>query len=453
MIIANQRGPASIFTAPDAPFSLNLHPTFPELKFQNIFPSKGGESVEGKLLGRRNLLAGAALAALGFPALGRTQDGRLFGIDLPDQLTRLLPADVARYARIAEAVVALESSADRRGLPPSPLTFDGGLPLTDLAGSLYRAVLPRLVALIDRSESVDPRFADQAGALLAELHASEYVIGEALAAQPQGFAAGPLGAVPHLDDGPLTLPPGGRAVPDDDDARDDPAPYIFTPPSAEPPPPAAPAPVPPPAPPKPAPPPPLSRARDYASLAPEYRRMWDSLVPRADYADSIGWHLTMLRNARSRYEGVGAEVGVPWHFIGVIHALEASFNFRAHLHNGDHPLTQRTRQVPAGRPATWLPPTDWESSAKDALRLLGFTGKSDWSLERTLYRLEAYNGFGYRRQGVPTPYLWSFSEHYAAGKFVADGRFNAKARSQQCGAAVMLKLLADAGEIVLAPAS
>ena len=49
-------------------------------------------------------------------------------------------------------------------------------------------------------------------------------------------------------------------------------------------------------------------------------------------------------------------------------------------------------------------PADWASSAKDALRLLGFTGKTDWSLERTLYRLEAYNGFGYRRMGVPTPY-------------------------------------------------
>jgi lysozyme family protein len=81
------------------------------------------------------------------------------------------------------------------------------------------------------------------------------------------------------------------------------------------------------------------------------------------------------------------------------------------------------------------------------LRLLGFTGQTDWSLERTLYRLEAYNGLGYRGLGVPTPYLWSFSNHYERGKFVADGKFSATAKSQQCGAAVMLKLLTDAGEI------
>ncbi len=410
----------------------------------------------GPAVSRRHLLGGAALAtvgaSLGWAGRAWAQDTRLFGIPLPDQLTRLLPADAVGYALIAETLVALEEDADRRRLPPSPLRFDGGLPLADLAGSLYRAALPRLVALIDRSERVDPGFAEQAAGLLAELHQSQFVVGEALAAQPQGFAGAPPGMAPHLGDGPLALPPGGRAVPDDDDAGSDPAPYVFTPPAAAPAEPApAPAPAPPPAPPS--APQPLSRARDYASLAGEYRRMWDTLAPRDAYADSIGWHLTMLRNARPRYEAVGNQVGVPWHFIGVIHALEASFNFRAHLHNGDHPLTQRTRQVPAGRPATWLPPDDWESSAKDALRLLGFTGKSDWSLERTLYRLEAYNGFGYRRIGVPSPYLWSFSTHYEAGKFVADGKFNAKARSQQCGTAVMLRLLADAGDILLSPAA
>jgi lysozyme family protein len=54
---------------------------------------------------------------------------------------------------------------------------------------------------------------------------------------------------------------------------------------------------------------------------------------------------------------------------------------------------------------------------------------------------------------VPTPYLWSFSNHYERGKFVADGKFSSTARSQQCGAAVMLKLLAEAGEIKLEAAA
>jgi lysozyme family protein len=43
--------------------------------------------------------------------------------------------------------------------------------------------------------------------------------------------------------------------------------------------------------------------------------------------------------------------------------------------------------------------------------------------------------------------LWSFSNQYDRGKYVADGKFSSTARSQQCGAAVMLKMLAEAGEL------
>jgi lysozyme family protein len=59
-----------------------------------------------------------------------------------------------------------------------------------------------------------------------------------------------------------------------------------------------------------------------------------------------------------------------------------------------------------------------------------------------LYLLEKYNGLGYRMRGVPTPYLWSFSNLYEKGKFVQDGRYDPEAVSKQCGAALMLKAVA-----------
>ena len=34
-----------------------------------------------------------------------------------------------------------------------------------------------------------------------------------------------------------------------------------------------------------------------------------------------------------------------------------------------------------------------------------------------LYRLEAYNGFGYRQYQINFPYLWSFATCYTKGKF------------------------------------
>ena len=191
----------------------------------------------------------------------------------------------------------------------------------------------------------------------------------------------------------------------------------------------------------------ISPRRDFVSLKGEYATLFASAVVRAENAEAIEWHVNAMRTFRQRYEAVGAQVRVPWYFIGAIHGLESSFNFRSHLHNGDFPLSARTRLVPSGRPTIWMPPDDWESSAKDALKFLGFTGQVDWSLERTLYRLEAYNGFGYRRHRVPTPYLWSFSTHYDRGKFVSDGSWNPLARSRQCGAAVLMKTLVDSGDI------
>ncbi len=191
----------------------------------------------------------------------------------------------------------------------------------------------------------------------------------------------------------------------------------------------------------------MNRGHVFTALKGEYGHLFAATKIRDGFADTIGWHAKLALESRDRYAELTKETQVPWFFIAAIHALEASCNFRAHLHNGDFPLTRRTRQVPAGRPLVWLPPSDWASSARDALRLLGFTGQSDWSLERTLYRLEAYNGFGYRKRGVPTPYLWGMSNHYERGKFIADGKWSPTAKSQQCGGAVLIKALVDAGEV------
>ena len=48
---------------------------------------------------------------------------------------------------------------------------------------------------------------------------------------------------------------------------------------------------------------------------------------------------------------------------------------------------------------------------------------------------------GYRKRSVATPYLWSFTNHYDKGKFVADGKYDAEAISKQVGAAILLKEL------------
>ena len=153
---------------------------------------------------------------------------------------------------------------------------------------------------------------------------------------------------------------------------------------------------------------------------------------------------------RLRYETVGKPLGTPWWIIGVIHAMESEVNFHTHLHNGD-PLTQRTVQVPAGRPKEGNPPFTWEFSATDALKLHDFHVWRDWSVAGALYKAEEYNGWGVRKfhaASGPTAYLWSYTNLYLGGKYVKDGIWSAAVKSQQPGVAAMLRLMVDRGLIV-----
>ena len=196
----------------------------------------------------------------------------------------------------------------------------------------------------------------------------------------------------------------------------------------------------------------VARTYDYEPLRDSYLALYDGCASRPERADLINWHIATLTKPenRSRYEEVEKRLQIPWYFVGIIHSLEAGFNFGAHLHNGD-PLRARTWQVPAGRPLQWNPPTDWASSAADALTLKKYDNQPDWTLGRMLYRFERYNGFGYRSHKIESPYLWSFSNQYTKGKYVKDGIWDANAVSRQCGAAVLVKEMAARG-LIAAPA-
>lgn len=184
----------------------------------------------------------------------------------------------------------------------------------------------------------------------------------------------------------------------------------------------------------------------FDDLRDEYIALFDRGRLQPQFADNAEFYVSRLIKFKPSYQQLGAGMGIPWPIIGVIHGMECGFNFNTHLHNGD-PLTARTVHVPKGHPQTGQPPFTWIDSARDALVLEKLDKVTDWSLPRMLYMLEAYNGFGYRSRRVPTPYLWSFSNIYRSGKFVADGVFDVQAVSKQCGAAVMLRVLQERGQI------
>jgi lysozyme family protein len=186
-------------------------------------------------------------------------------------------------------------------------------------------------------------------------------------------------------------------------------------------------------------------ALTFDALRDDYALLWRTMAVRLEKVSLADRSARKILANRERYRAVEQKTNVPWFMIGAIHALECGLSFAGHLHNGD-PLTARTRQVPQGRPAFGEPPFTWEQSALDSLTMPPHSlhRVAEWTIERIAYELERYNGFGYRRfhPGVKSPYLWSYSSHYAAGKYVADGQWSPTAVSTQCGAVVLIKRLA-----------
>lgn len=185
---------------------------------------------------------------------------------------------------------------------------------------------------------------------------------------------------------------------------------------------------------------PLPEEAPFAELAAEYRRNYDLFKIRPGHDSEIDMRVDKLRARKDRYVALASQTSIPWQFIAVLHMMESNANFATHLHNGD-PLDARTVRVPAGRPVDGHPPFSWEDSALDALRYEGFTGKTDWNTATMLYRFEKFNGMGYRAKGVYSPYLWSYTDLYAKGRYVGDHDYDPNSVSKQCGAAILLKRL------------
>ena len=187
---------------------------------------------------------------------------------------------------------------------------------------------------------------------------------------------------------------------------------------------------------------------NFTALKSDYEALFQACVILPDHqghpishAEVVEFSTSLLRG-KSRYEAVEACTKVPWFVVGLIHGLECNFSFGEHLHNGDS-LAHRTVHIPANRPASGNPPFDWAYSAADALAYDNFTTWSDWSIAGICYKLESYNGFGSRERGINTPYLWSGSNLYSKGKYVADDVWDAEAVSKEVGAAVALKYLIE----------
>jgi lysozyme family protein len=176
--------------------------------------------------------------------------------------------------------------------------------------------------------------------------------------------------------------------------------------------------------------------------ATDYEKDFNNITEVSKQADTVA---KQIKNNKARYDAVASKTGVPWYVVGIIHYRESSFNFQRHLHNGDS-LAAPTVNVPAGRPDANRKNFTFEESASDALTLNGFNRKNFTTIPTTLKALEEYNGLGYTKyDSIKSPYVWSGTNLYSAGKYTSDGNLSATVVDQQMGAAAIIKALQKLG--------
>lgn len=150
---------------------------------------------------------------------------------------------------------------------------------------------------------------------------------------------------------------------------------------------------------------------------------------------------------KATYIDIATRSGMPadaWIFVAVTHYRESSQDFSKSLAQGD-PWAQTSKHVPAGRG----PFKSFADAAVDALvNCSPYAARNaDWSLAGLLTLLERYNGLGYANRGIPSPYIWSGTDQYTKGKYVADEVFDPNEVDKQLGCAGLILAIqaADTG--------
>ncbi len=188
----------------------------------------------------------------------------------------------------------------------------------------------------------------------------------------------------------------------------------------------------------------------------KYKQLFDEAKIKPAKVAEVNLVANRILTGKEKYQAVADKMGngIPWWFIGITHFMEAGLfypkHFNFHLHCGD-PLTARTVHVPKGRPKANpgggpIPPSKenpytWQESALDALSFMKYDTQTEWGIENCLFLFEKFNGMGYNRRGLLSPYIWSYTDKYAKGKFVLDGKYDPNAISKQAGCAAIMKAL------------
>jgi lysozyme family protein len=177
----------------------------------------------------------------------------------------------------------------------------------------------------------------------------------------------------------------------------------------------------------------------YSAIWPSFAQWWDRMTVNADRRAEFARDARYAIENKAIYQAIETFSEVPWGMVAVIHRREGDGDFHTYLGNGQ-PLAHRTTIVPRGR-GPFLGSHAFIDGAIDALRIDGLLDVKDWRLEKQLFWLESFNGWGYGSR--PSPYVWGGTNIQIAGKYIRDHVFDAHVWDPQPGCAPLLATIAE----------
>lgn len=156
----------------------------------------------------------------------------------------------------------------------------------------------------------------------------------------------------------------------------------------------------------------------------------------------------------SRYEEVAGLVDAPAELVAAIHWRESSGSFTDYLLQGDRlgewtwadgRSNEGQSLLPDTLGAVYYGPDDWKGAAVFAFKAAtpklteARVTRDTRDINNLCEFATLYNGTGYRKLGVPDPYVLAGTNAYEKGKYTGDGHYDPNATDHQVGCLLLLR--------------
>ena len=176
------------------------------------------------------------------------------------------------------------------------------------------------------------------------------------------------------------------------------------------------------------------------SLA-EYKAMFNSAAINAYRGELDVLVNRIVKNMQTFKDGV-AGTNIPWDWIAVTMTQENSVDMSKQILNGQA-FNRVTTIVPKGL-GPWV---SWVRSTIFAIQWKKLDKITDWSIENQCQLWEKWNGMGYFKRGLRSPYVWAGTNLQQAGLYVSDGRFDSNKWKSRPGCVAVHLRLKELGHI------